>query len=291
VTINGSIPPNGSQVAFISPDLSVTYAVFNLVVGYFQAILDAPVGTDFIMVVWTPNPAPDGLYYVFPSNGNAMIHTTDCMGPFEHNSGFESFFTNQPITGSGSPTLAGVLPVEFLSFTAKADSDNTVRLEWATVWEEDNDHFTVERSIDGANFQALGQVDGAGTTIEQQDYVWIDDSPLPGINYYRIKQTDFDGAFEYSDVASVRMNGNLGQDMRIFPNPAEAQVRIVLPSVGKSGTAIVRVFNQVGQLVLSREQSTEGQLLEFDTSALPQGVYTLHVQEGARSYSEKLVVK
>ena len=243
------------------------------------------------MVVWVQNPSPDGLYYIFPSIGSGLVYTTDCTAPFLTNTGFENWFVNKPITGPGSPTLAGVLPVEFLSFTAKPDSENTVRLEWATVWEEDNDHFTVERSIDGANFQALGQVDGAGTTIEQQDYVWIDDSPLPGINYYRIKQTDFDGAFMYSDVASVKVNGNLGRAMRIFPNPAEAQARIVLPSVGKSGTAFVRVFNQVGQLVLSREQSTEGQLLEFDTSALPQGVYTLHVQEGARSYSEKLVVK
>lgn len=287
-------------MAFLSPDLSTTYAVSNIIViplplpvagGYFSAFLDIAFGTEFIVVLWVPNPMPDGLYYVLPSNGNAEIYTSDCTEPFQSHSEFDGYVVTQPITGPGSPTLAGVLPVEFLSFTAKPDSENSVRLEWATVWEEDNDYFTVERSIDGANFQALGQVDGAGTTIEQQNYVWIDDSPLPGINYYRIKQTDFDGAFEYSDVASVRMNGNLGQAMRIFPNPAEAQVRIVLPSVGKSGTAIVRVFNQVGQMVLSQEQSTEGQLLEFDTSTLPQGVYTLHVQEGARNYSEKLVVK
>jgi hypothetical protein len=300
IEINGSVPPNGSKIAFLNPELTEAYAIRNISSGLFLGTLRSFIGDPFVIVVFDSG---TGLYYTisstFTTNCDPEGAAEDIFMP-----GFDNYVTSSydlPLPGCGDAMnpgavfpqacLLGLLPVEFLSFTAKAQNDNTVRLEWATVWEEDNDYFTVERSIDGANFEALGTRDGAGTTIERQNYDWTDESPLPGINYYRIKQTDFDGAFSYSDVTSVRMNGALGQEMRIFPNPAEAQVRISLPSVGKSNTAIIRVFNHVGQAVLSNEQSTEGQLLELDTSSLPSGVYTLQVQAGARNYSEKLVVR
>lgn len=286
ISIDGIGNPDApASVGFYDPNTMANLGGEPLAQGYFNVTL-AP-NVEFKMVVFVPGTG----YFAYPSNGNGTTYNTNTCSGGASLPGFDSFNNTFSISGPPCGTLACALPVEFLSFTAKAQDDNTVRLEWATVWEEDNEYFTVERSMDGANFEALGTRAGAGTTIERQNYDWTDESPLPGINYYRIKQTDFDGAFSYSDVASVRMNGVLGQEMRIFPNPAEAQVRISLPSVGKSGTATVRVFNHVGQAVLSQEQSTEGQLLEIDTSSLPSGVYTLQVQAGARNYSEKLVVR
>ena len=68
-------------------------------------------------------------------------------------------------------------------------------------------------------------------------------------------------------------------------------MRVSIPAVGQSGIVLVTIYNQVGQLVLQEERSTEGQLMELNTSTLPGGIYTVHVHQGARRYAEKLVIK
>ena len=91
------------------------------------------------------------------------------------------------------------LPVEMLYFNAKIDGTDAI-LEWATASELNNDRFEVERSLDGINYEYIGEVEGNGTTDLQVVYQFIDIAPRQGLNYYRLKQVDYDGAFEYSDV-------------------------------------------------------------------------------------------
>lgn len=98
------------------------------------------------------------------------------------------------------------LPIELISFEAKLNN-RQVDIHWATASEQNNDFFTIERSADGLNWEIVTTAAGAGNSIYRIDYAAYDSRPLSGISYYRLKQTDFDGAFEYSNIVSV-FNGN-----------------------------------------------------------------------------------
>lgn len=98
-----------------------------------------------------------------------------------------------------------ILPVELVTFTASA-MDDRVRLNWITATESDNAYFEVQRSTDGTSFNTVGIVNGAGTTYTEQHYVHDDIAPIPGMNYYRLRQVDLDGASGFSEVRPVRWN-------------------------------------------------------------------------------------
>jgi hypothetical protein len=99
------------------------------------------------------------------------------------------------------------LPIELISFEANLNANNQVDIFWSTASEQNNDFFTIERSIDGLNWEIVATVAGAGNSTNRIDYAAYDLRPLSGISYYRLKQTDYDGAFEYSNIVSV-FNGN-----------------------------------------------------------------------------------
>lgn len=94
------------------------------------------------------------------------------------------------------------LPIELLSFTAKNINDKNV-INWETASERDNDYFTIERSIDGYNWSVLSIIDGAGTTKITTKYEYIDYDYTNVVNYYRLKQTDFNGSSEYFNIVAI----------------------------------------------------------------------------------------
>lgn len=115
----------------------------------------------------------------------------------------------------------GILPVELISFTGKPMKNKAVTLNWATATESNNKQFEVEYSTDGKVFKMIDKVKGAGSTFIRQDYAFEHRAATAGINYYRLKQVDYDGAFEYSNVISVELSTKLGS-YRVFPNPVKA---------------------------------------------------------------------
>lgn len=94
------------------------------------------------------------------------------------------------------------LPVELLSFTA-SPLEASVRLDWSTATELNNDYFTVERSEDAITFETIGKVFGSGTSSEMHDYEFSDNAPRDGVNYYRLLQVDYDGKYQLSPVVPV----------------------------------------------------------------------------------------
>ncbi|MDX2285124.1 MAG: hypothetical protein NW241_13245 [Bacteroidia bacterium] len=112
-------------------------------------------------------------------------------------------------------------PIELLSFSAKAD-DEAVILNWSTAWELNNAYFTVQRSQDGNLYQTIGEQPGAGNSSTTLHYQAVDAAPLTGVAYYRLRQTDFDGAFTYSPVVEVRMSSLGGPSVTLLNNPAPA---------------------------------------------------------------------
>ena len=103
-----------------------------------------------------------------------------------------------------------ILPVELTQFAAKAN-DESVSIDWSTVSESNSDYFKVERSIDGSNFDAIGKVKAQGNSVEQINYSFIDEDPVQGINYYRLRQVDLDGSFFFSEISPVDYRSNNNQ--------------------------------------------------------------------------------
>ena len=109
------------------------------------------------------------------------------------------------------------LPIELISFNANLRSDK-VELEWSTASELNNDFFTIERASDIEKFDEVAVVKGQGTINSKTSYSSVDDSPLPGTSYYRLKQTDFDGKHSYSEVRKIESSDYL-TSFKIYPNP------------------------------------------------------------------------
>ena len=103
------------------------------------------------------------------------------------------------------------LPIELVSFTGKKDGVNN-QLNWATASEKNNDFFTIEKTVDGENYEIVGNQDGAGTSTSYIEYMLTDYNVKEVVNYYRLKQTDFDGKYTFSNVISIdnRKNGYSG---------------------------------------------------------------------------------
>lgn len=137
------------------------------------------------------------------SAGGNNVTGSASAGTIESDSGWSSF---SPFT-LGSPMGSVPLPVELISFEATPQNDH-VKLEWWTATEKNNDHFTVEHSVDGVNFTFVGFVDAVGNSTTVQDYTLEHRDYHSGINYYRLQQTDIDGQKSDWKIASVYMGGD-----------------------------------------------------------------------------------
>jgi hypothetical protein len=182
-------------------------------------------------------------------------------------------FTNS-ITGvtTFSPfgvAKSAVLPVELTKFDVKR-SQNAAILTWSTASEKSNAAFHIEQSTNGRDFQTIGQVKGKGTTNAASDYSFEHTTPSVGINYYRLKQVDFDGMTTLSAVKSLMF----GKSGLVVKNTLAHDVVNVI--VGEDATTI-SIFNISGQTVLTTNVQGEQSL---DVSALPLGLYHIRTVTG-----------
>jgi hypothetical protein len=177
------------------------------------------------------------------------------------------------------------LPVKLISFTASV-SGYIVNLDWKTASEVNNDYFQIQRSTNGRDWQDLARVKGAGNSNESITYTTIDQLPYHGINYYRLKQVDFDGRYEYSIVESVSLNFYNA----LFPNPTVDNV--ILTSHRDDGNFNIdqiQVFSAAGiqvndRVVIKILSSTQ---LEIDLSSLSAGIYLIKTKTGSLVVEKK----
>jgi len=134
------------------------------------------------------------------------------------------------------------LPIELLFFTAFVQI-NSVLLEWATASETNNDFFTIERSKNGLEWEIVSRVEGAGNSSVTIHYSSIDYQPYTGISYYRLKQTDFDGQYEYSRIIAVNLNKE--SNVNIYPNPASDKFYIITPDQLEYEITILDVHGRI----------------------------------------------
>ncbi len=190
-------------------------------------------------------------------------------------------------------TNNAVLPIELSLFQVKAFRDN-VRLDWTTSTEINNEYFTIERSIDGIEFDRLDRVEGAGNSTELRKYSYIDHSPVTGRSYYRLKQTDYDGKFSYSEIKSVSFgveNNSILQIESISPNPFSELFRAIY-TLPESGEVKIMLMHSSGKLIKTWiEKGNKGQnTIEYsDGSSLQPGTYILQLVQGDQSSTKKMI--
>jgi hypothetical protein len=170
---------------------------------------------------------------------------------------------------SSSSDFVANLPVELISFNGYATTKGS-RLTWQTAMEKNNEGFEIQRSFNGRDWENIGFVIGKGTTQENQDYQFMDEQPRDGVNYYRLKQIDFDGRSDYSTIVNVE-HESAQSKLRIFPNPIKDELNIIS---GQGNATIYNILGQpVKQLVIKNEQS------KINASDLASGQYILHIQQ------------
>jgi len=192
----------------------------------------------------------------------------DDTGDQSSDSTVPDFPDDVPAIFSGS-----ALPVELISFSAIRTREDIVALKWVTATEENNHFFSIERSSDAKTWQTIGKVVGAGTSYETLHYSFIDEHPLAGTSYYRLKQTDYDQAFSYSVIESVYHKPS--KEIVIFPNPAAQNLRIQGEGIAVSQ---LQLFNSLGQLVPIKVLVGGYGDIELDVSKLQAGMYYLKVK-------------
>jgi hypothetical protein len=131
----------------------------------------------------------------------------------------------------GSPGCSGcVLPIELLSFSGSANN-GLVNLTWVSATEADNEYYTLERTLNGFNYEKIAQIAGAGNSSSLRTYTFTDESPAQGINYYRLKQTDFDGKSSYLGITTVSVSmPALSKRMQVLPNPFHDNGKLIFSS-------------------------------------------------------------
>lgn len=176
-------------------------------------------------------------------------------------------------------TPLGALPIKLISFKATAGKTVT-DLFWRTATETGNDYFSVERSGNGREFTEIGRVNGAGTSHAPKDYRFSDETPLPGANFYRLRQVDFDGAFSYSPVVSAVFGKHSA--MLLYPSPATGELNLELENPSEEAS-VWQIFDQTGRMVQSGELPGQTLVRTTDVSNLPPGIYTIRVNSGSQT--------
>jgi hypothetical protein len=170
-------------------------------------------------------------------------------------------------------TVAGPLPIYLKNFNVSLN-DRTINLSWASYAEITSKSFVIEKSTNGKDFSAIGEVEAAGTSISENKYSFADQA-TDGGNYYRLKMIDLDGQFEYSKVVYIYTGKGKGK-ISIGPNPTTTgyiQLFGIAPAeILKPGA--VRLFSLTGQQVATRV--TGANTIKISDSA-PKGLYILQV--------------
>ena len=190
-----------------------------------------------------------------------------------------------------------IIPVELVSFTASV-INNAVSLNWSTATELNNSRFEIERSTDKTDWILLGFKEGNGTTSEPQQYSYSDN--ISGVStsklYYRLKQIDYDGTFEYSDIVEVEVAPLTFSLEQNFPNPFNPSTKISWQSpVGSWQT--LKVYDIIGNEVatLVDEYRPAGNYeVEFKSAVgslqLANGVYFYRIQAGDFVETRKMLL-
>lgn len=174
------------------------------------------------------------------------------------------------------------LPVRLVEFNAKCDK-GIARLNWSTASEENNEKFIIERSMDCNKFELLGEIAGHGTSKELINYSYEDLSPYKGTSYYRLKQVDYDGQYDYSKIIVNKCRGKV--DIKIYPNPTDGVVQVA----GLISGDRINLLAPLGQLVYSEVVKESSSHLSL--GHLANGIYKITIENENLIHTTQVVIR
>jgi hypothetical protein len=186
------------------------------------------------------------------------------------------------LTGSGSSNL--------IQLTAGLNSNATVDLQWANIFQQNNERFVVERSLDGNIFEELFIINAAGESGQANVYAGLDPTPQEGYNFYRVHLINNDGTEQYSNLAPVSFQ--LDYNFTIFPNPANDRITLWIKGFIGDNVEIV-IYDFLGRAVIQRHLSEvidNLYTIEFGKEQLADGIYSVSIVRHNNAYSRKMVV-
>ncbi len=172
-----------------------------------------------------------------------------------------------------------LLPMELVSFTAQV-SGLQVDLKWQTASEINNNYFIIERSTNAITWEKVKDITGSGNSNTIKSYAFTDPNPYPGVSYYRLKQTDFDGQIDSSQIKSVRVEKLKKETVNLFPNPVKNQITI---EGSDAELKDIRIYNMLGQDVtyLTHQAVNNETTVVINLSKLNPGIYYIYTKNTA----------
>ncbi len=189
-------------------------------------------------------------------------------------------------------TTIRILPIVFSGANAYT-KEAGVQIEWSSSREINTHQYIIERSGNGNDFRQIAVVAASGNSNSSKKYYLFDAHPLLGINLYRIKVLDADGQFMYSSVLKVNTSSSK-VEISVAPNPIKDGVLNIQLSSLTKGSYSIKLFNNVGQLVLNTQLSTDGGSLSQSftlPSTVKAGMYNLQLSGGDVKISKRVVVQ
>ena len=174
---------------------------------------------------------------------------------------------------------------------------NAVQLDWTTLTEINNDYFTIERSLDGINFEDILTEAGAGNSVEELDYRRFDESPKEGFNYYRLRQTDYDGRTESFNIEVVEFRGGVEVGkIKLYPNPTSGEQLNLEITKPAPGDCRVELRDVNGRLIKEnrytvQEGATNYRLELLEGLELASGEYYVRIITGKEAEVLPFIVK
>ena len=243
------------------------------------------------------NVDPNDLVLLVDADGTFAAGATQVTGATDNGSNTYRFANVTAISDNSYFTLASLdivdtpLPIELISFEALEEQGEVI-IRWETASETSNSHFTVERSANTSDWEEVQLIPGAGNSSTLNSYQIIDTDPLQGQSYYRLKQTDFNGSFSYSELHRVFVEDK-PLVFNVYPNPLN-QGQVLTIQTNKGGSEIqLRLINSNGQVMHNTTEKIpdNGRVL-LQTERLVSGMYFLNlVIQGEKSRVYKLMVR
>lgn len=186
------------------------------------------------------------------------------------------------------------LPIELIDFSATCDYDK-VSINWSTSSETNNDYFTIERTSDGVDDLTEFIVDGSGNSSSVKEYTFIDNKPLPGVSYYRLKQTDFDGKYQYFKYVAVSCKDAFSSEINVYPNPSNgSDINIAIQS-SQNTEILVVLYDVNGKTIYSKINILDvdgNNIIAVDLQEkLAPGIYFVTATSNNKMYNKKLIVE
>ncbi len=279
-TFDGIYPFNTFGQAFTSNVISKTWDVnatgsgFNITLTIQWNTADELTGFDRTNM------------YISTNDGSGWVERAGPLSASEVTSGVYQASASG-ITGFSGVGGGGdvVTPVTLLDFYAQQIEEG-IELIWHTATEIDNEKFVIERSADGIAFSAIDEVPGNGDSEDIIEYRFVDSEPLNGTNYYRLKQMDFDGDFEYSPIVLAEAQVE-EHEWVVYPNPFSDRLYIGLKEA--EVPANIKLTSMNGQVILSETVVSDSRFIQFENIQAPTGLYILEIQQGDEMVRMRIV--